>query len=80
MTCGSALKFCRIAEGAADVYPRLSPTSQWDTAAGHAIVAAAGGSVTTPAGEPLRYGGWRQDFAVPGFIAWGDPARQISAV
>ncbi|HUI95251.1 MAG TPA: 3'(2'),5'-bisphosphate nucleotidase CysQ [Xanthobacteraceae bacterium] len=79
MTCGSALKFCRIAEGAADVYPRLSPTSEWDTAAGHAIVTAAGGAVTTPAGAPLRYGAQQQGFAVPGFIAWGDPARQISA-
>jgi 3'(2'), 5'-bisphosphate nucleotidase len=80
MTCGSALKFCRVAEGAADVYPRLSPTSEWDTAAGHAIVVAAGGVVTTPAGAPLRYGAWRQGFAVPGFIARGDPTRQISAL
>jgi len=79
MTCGSALKFCRIAEGAADIYPRLSPTSEWDTAAGHAIVVAAGGAVTTPAGAPLRYGAWQQGFAVPGFIAWGDPTQQISA-
>ncbi len=80
ITCGSALKFCRIAEGAADVYPRLAPTSEWDIAAGHAIVAAAGGIVTTPAGAPLRYGGGPQGFVVPGFVAWGDPSRLISAL
>jgi 3'(2'), 5'-bisphosphate nucleotidase len=79
LTCGSALKFCRVAEGAADLYPRLSPTSEWDTAAGHAIVVAAGGAVTTPTGAPLRYGAWRQGFAVPGFIAWGDPTQQTGA-
>ena len=71
--CGSALKFARIAEGAADVYPRLAPTSEWDVAAGHALVTAAGGLVTTPEGKPLTYG--RADgFRVAGFIAWGDPA------
>jgi 3'(2'), 5'-bisphosphate nucleotidase len=80
MACGSALKFCKIAEGAADLYPRLAPTCEWDTAAGHAIVAAAGGLVTTPSGEPLRYGGWQQGFKVPGFVAWGDPARRVDAM
>jgi 3'(2'), 5'-bisphosphate nucleotidase len=79
IACGSALKFCRIAEGTADVYPRLSPTSEWDTAAGHAIVAAAGGLVTTPSGQPLRYGGLRHRFEVPGFVAWGDSTRRVSA-
>jgi 3'(2'), 5'-bisphosphate nucleotidase len=74
ITCGSALKLCRIAEGVADVYPRLSPTSEWDTAAGHAIVAAAGGTVTTPSGAPLRYGRAQADFKIPGFVAWGDPS------
>jgi 3'(2'), 5'-bisphosphate nucleotidase len=77
ITCGSALKLCRIAEGRADVYPRLAPTSEWDTAAGHAIVAAAGGMVTTPSGAPLRYGRVQDDFKIPGFVAWGDPARRI---
>jgi 3'(2'), 5'-bisphosphate nucleotidase len=77
LPCGSALKFCRIAEGAADVYPRLSPTSEWDIAAGHAIVAAAGGLVTAPAGEPLRYGGVQQAFKVTGFVAWGDATRRV---
>ncbi len=77
ITCGSALKLCRIAEGVADVYPRLAPTSEWDTAAGHAIVAAAGGVVTTPSGAPLRYGRAQEDFKIPGFVAWGDPTRRL---
>ena len=69
---GSAIKLCWVAEGAADVYPRLSPVSQWDVAAGDAILTAAGGIVTTPAGTPLNYGG--TDLLVPAFVAWGDPA------
>jgi 3'(2'), 5'-bisphosphate nucleotidase len=70
--CGSALKFCRIVEGAADIYPRLAPTREWDVAAGHALVAAAGGAVTLPDGGPLLYGDTASDFRVPAFIAWGD--------
>jgi 3'(2'), 5'-bisphosphate nucleotidase len=53
---GSSLKFCIVAEGKADIYPRASPTSEWDTAAGHAILLAAGGLVDAPDGSPLRYG------------------------
>ena len=53
---GSSLKFCIVAEGAADIYPRASPTSEWDTAAGHAVLLAAGGLVDGPDGMPLRYG------------------------
>jgi len=71
LACGSALKFCRVAEGAADLYPRLAPTSEWDVAAGHALVTAAGGVVTAPDGTDLAYG--RKGFRVPGFVAWGDP-------
>lgn len=71
---GSAIKFCRVAEGHADVYPRLSPTCEWDVAAGHAVVTAAGGKVTDSAGAPLRFGAGRADFIVPEFIAFGDPA------
>ena len=71
---GSALKFCRLAEGAVDIYPRLAPTCEWDVAAGYAVVVAAGGMVTTPDGAPLRFGRLREDFRIPGFIAWGDPA------
>jgi 3'(2'), 5'-bisphosphate nucleotidase len=71
---GSALKLCRVAEGAADVYPRLAPTCEWDIGAGQAVVVAAGGVVTDSHGASLRYGGHRPDFIVPEFIAWGDPA------
>ncbi|CAN5266249.1 3'(2'),5'-bisphosphate nucleotidase CysQ [soil metagenome] len=71
---GSAVKFGRIAEGIADIYPRLSPTSEWDVAAGHAVVTAAGGRITDSKGAPLCFGEAREDFLVPEFIAWGDPA------
>ena len=79
VTCGSSLKFCRVAEGAIDVYPRLSEISEWDIAAGHALVTAAGGLVTTLEGTPLRYGNAAQSFRVPAFIAWGDPTRRVDA-
>jgi len=77
ITCGSSLKFCRIAEGAADVYPRFSPTSEWDIAAGHAVVTAAGGIMTAPSGAPLPYGRASADFKVPGFVVWGDASRRV---
>ena len=67
IACGSALKFCLIAEGSADLYPRLGPTSEWDVAAGHAVLIAAGGAMRKPDGSALRYG--QGDFRVPGFIA-----------
>ena len=70
---GSAIKFCRVAEGSADIYPRLGPTCEWDVAAGHALVAAAGGKVTDAGGAALRFGAGAKDFIVPEFIAWGDP-------
>jgi 3'(2'), 5'-bisphosphate nucleotidase len=73
--CGSSVKFCHIAQGEADIYPRLSPTREWDIAAGCAILAAAGGVVTDPQGAPLRFGRIDEKFVMPGFIAWGDPAR-----
>jgi 3'(2'), 5'-bisphosphate nucleotidase len=72
-TAGSAVKFGRVAEGGADIYPRLSHTCEWDVAAGHAVVTAAGGRITDAAGEALRFGTGRADFIVPEFIAWGDP-------
>jgi 3'(2'), 5'-bisphosphate nucleotidase len=68
--CGSSIKFCRIAEGTADLYPRLAPTHDWDVAAGHAIVAAAGGAVAAPGGSPVVYG--TRDLLIPLFIAAGD--------
>lgn len=71
---GSAVKFGRVAEGGADIYPRLAPTSEWDVAAGHAVVTAAGGKITDGQGAALQFGSGREDFRVPEFIAWGDPA------
>jgi 3'(2'), 5'-bisphosphate nucleotidase len=75
---GSALKLCGLAEGKADIYPRLSPVCQWDLAAGDAIVTAAGGLVTTPQGSSegssLTYDMTTERFLVDGFIAWGDPS------
>ena len=76
---GSAIKFCQVAEGTADVYPRLSTTCEWDVAAGHAIVAAAGGGVCTPQGSPLAYGRAADNFRVPAFIAWGDAQKCAGA-
>ena len=70
---GSAVKFGRVAEGTVDIYPRLAPTSEWDIAAGHAIVTAGGGKVTDADGRPVRFGERPEGFIVPAFIAWGDP-------
>lgn len=75
---GSAVKFCRVAEGGADIYPRLAPTCEWDIAAGHAVLVAAGGAVSDSRGDALRFGGERDCFIVPEFIAWGDPAASIA--
>jgi 3'(2'), 5'-bisphosphate nucleotidase len=66
---GSAVKFGLIAAGEADLYPRFAPTLEWDTAAGHAVLTAAGGSVATPDGAPLRYG--KPGFRNGPFIARG---------
>ncbi len=76
--CGSSLKFCRLAEGAADLYPRLGPTRDWDVAAGHAILAAAGGSVVAPDGTAVIYGS--PELRIPAFVAWGDPAAASPAI
>jgi 3'(2'), 5'-bisphosphate nucleotidase len=76
--CGSAVKFCHLAQGDADLYPRLSPTREWDVAAGCAILVAAGGTVKTPRGADMRFGHVAEKFLVPGFIAWGDPAKADS--
>jgi 3'(2'), 5'-bisphosphate nucleotidase len=70
---GSSLKFCLVAEGAADLYPRLLPTMEWDTAAAHAVILAAGGQVyNTTTGNPLTYG--KPDLKNPHFIAVGNPS------
>ena len=71
--CGSSLKFCRIADGGIDLYPRFGPTSEWDTAAGQAILEAAGGAVLAADGRPFRYN--QRDTLLNGdFIALGDMA------
>ncbi|MBR0653853.1 3'(2'),5'-bisphosphate nucleotidase CysQ [Roseomonas arctica] len=75
---GSSVKFCTIAEGEADVYPRFGPTMAWDTAAGQAVLEAAGGVVLTPEGAPFRYQagqGWRNGC----FIAWGAASPPIAS-
>ncbi len=74
-SAGSSLKFCALAEGVADVYPRFAPTMEWDTAAGEAVLRAAGGAVLAVEGGPLRYGKKESDFRNGGFVAWGDPGR-----
>ncbi len=71
VAAGSSLKFCLVAEGVADIYPRHGPTMEWDTAAGHAVVNAAGGSVTRLDGSPLRYGKTEDGFKNPYFVARG---------
>jgi 3'(2'), 5'-bisphosphate nucleotidase len=70
---GSSLKFCLIAEGKGDIYPRFGPTNEWDTAAGQGVLEAAGGEVVTTDGHPLRYG--KPGFGNPHFIARGKAAR-----
>lgn len=71
---GSSLKFCLIAEGQADFYPRFGPTSEWDTAAAQAVVEAAGGAVTTLDGQPLRYN-TKESLLNPGFLVFADRTR-----
>jgi len=71
---GSSLKICLIAEGAADLYPRLGPTSEWDTAAAQAILESAGGRMIDRAGRPLRYN-TKDDLLNPHFLAFGDARR-----
>jgi len=76
ISAGSSLKFCLLAAGRADLYPRFGPTSEWDTAAGHAVLAAAGGSVRTLDGADLLYG--KPTFRNPEFIARGADAEEKS--
>ena len=68
-SAGSSIKFCLLAQGLADVYPRFGPTMEWDTAAGHAILLAAGGEVCTDAGTPFLYGKRENGYRNSGFIA-----------
>ena len=73
ISAGSSIKFCRVAEGAADLYPRLGRTMEWDVAAGHAVVNAAGGTVTTIDDRPFTYA--KADFANPAFVVRGLPSK-----
>ena len=68
-SAGSSLKLCVVAAGEADLYPRLGRTMEWDIAAGHAVLGAAGGSVADLSGAPLRYG--KPGFENPHFVARG---------
>jgi 3'(2'), 5'-bisphosphate nucleotidase len=79
LAIGSSLKFCRVAEGSADVYPRLGPTSEWDTAAAHAVVTAAGGTVSCLDGSPLQYN-TRAELLNPYFVAFGPKDRDWLAL
>jgi 3'(2'), 5'-bisphosphate nucleotidase len=72
-TGGSSVKFCLLAQGEADVYARFSPTMEWDTAAGDAVLRAAGGVVEDLNGRPLTYGKQALGFRNPNFVAWGGP-------
>jgi 3'(2'), 5'-bisphosphate nucleotidase len=76
-TLGSSLKICKIAEGEADVYVRHTPTMEWDIAAGHAVLHAAGGCLTDMDGASLVYG--KHDLHNPPFICWGDPHMKNKA-
>jgi 3'(2'), 5'-bisphosphate nucleotidase len=71
-SAGSSLKFCVVAEGLGDVYPRFGPTMEWDTAAADAVLRAAGGVVLDTAGKPLQYGKFDRGLRNGSFVAWGD--------
>ena len=75
VSAGSSLKFCRVAEGAADIYPRFAPTMEWDTGAGHAVLNGAGGAVTQPDHSPFLYGKAAEGYRNGHFIAWAVPPR-----
>jgi len=79
VSMGSSLKFCLVAEGQADVYPRLGPTSEWDTAAAQAVLEAAGGAVLTLDGTPLRYN-TKAEYLNPHFVAFGSRQRDWIAL
>lgn len=70
---GSAYKFCLLARGEADLYPRMGETNEWDVAAGHAVLAAAGGMVVGADGAAFGYGKWERNYLNPPFVAWGRP-------
>jgi len=76
----SSIKFCRLAEGAADLYPRFGDVSEWDAAAGHAILSAAGGGIMRLDGAPLQYGNPGDNFLIRGFIAYANETAKTAAL
>lgn len=76
----SSVKFCRLAEGAADIYPRFGEVSEWDAAAGHAILRASGGDIMRLDGAPLRYGDRAGGFRIRGFVAYVNDAAKTAAL
>lgn len=76
----SSIKFCRLAEGAADIYPRFGEVSEWDAAAGHAVLNAAGGGIMRLDGAPLRYGDRAGNFLIRGFVAYSNEAAKAAAL
>jgi 3'(2'), 5'-bisphosphate nucleotidase len=76
----SSIKFCRVAEGAADLYPRFGEVSEWDAAAGHAVLSAAGGGIMRLDGSPLRYGDRDGGFIVRGFVAYSNEEAKTAAL
>ena len=80
VSIGSSLKLCLLATGEADLYPRLGPTCEWDTAAAHAVLLAAGGSVEVPGGQPLHYAKDLKTFLNPWFLCRADPNFKVPAL
>lgn len=78
ISAGSSLKFCKLAEGSADLYPRFAPTMEWDTGAGHAVLSAAGGCVTNPDGTPFQYGKTDTGYLNGFFIGWATSEAQFA--
>ncbi len=80
LNAGSSLKFCLLACGEADIYPRFAPTSEWDTAAGHAVLRHAGGHMRRLDGAPFLYGKTGASYLNPGFMAWGRGEMPLKGV
>lgn len=80
ISIGSSLKLVLLAEGKADIYPRLGPTCEWDTAAAHAVLLAAGGHVSVPGGAPLTYGKDFETYLNPYFLCVGDTSFAVPAL
>lgn len=76
----SSIKFCKLAEGEADIYPRFGDVCEWDAAAGHAVLLAAGGGIMQANGEPLLYANTANKFLVNGFVAYADEAAKQASL